>query len=807
MKFVYQTSINGTRQKEQAIVKQAAQKAGIDLELKSVTASVFFSSDVANPDTYGKFWADMQMYTTTMTAPDAERFMDQYTSAEISQKANKWRAATSAATSTPNTTSSSRRREPELDPVKRAAIYIKMNDMVVNDHVIIPLISRPRVRGGNLKLVTTLSGWDLDFSALQNWYRDRRRLTARGGGRLRRDADASPSGHRDRDERRTSCARWSRMCAPAACRGARSSPAWPGCGVSRAARLGDARCVGIAPAQTAPTVQADQARRRRDAAAAVLAGADAAEPALRDRREGPGRLAPVLRAAGALRRRRQPRGGARGRDPQPRQRRHRRRRPLDDAGSSRRASRWHDGKPFTADDVVFNWDLRHRPGDGGDRPSRSLRKTSRVEEDRRRHRPLRVPQAVAALVHRSVAAEGLLVPKHLFEAYAGARSREAPANLKPVGTGPYTLRRLHAGRPAARRDQPRLPPGRIGRTSTAIEIKGGGDATSAARAVLQTGEYDYAWNLQVEDDVLKRMEASGKGRCRRVPERQHRDDLAQPRRPVDRGRRRALEPRESRHPVLPDPAVREALALLLDRQSIQEFVYGRAGVATAELHQQPGALQQRRTSKAEFSIDQANAAARRGRLEAAAPTACARRTARSSSCCSRPRSTRCARRCRPSSSRPAQKAGIEVELKTVTAAVFFSSDVGNPDTYSKFLRRPGDVRRPPRPRPTPTASCSVRRRGRPRSKANKWQGLNIAGAGPTTNTTAVPRRRGELDPVKRAALFIAMNDLVVQRARRSSRSSIRPRDARRCARQLVGAAHRLGHWRSAALAELVPREA
>ena len=59
-----------------------------------------------------------------------------------------------------------------MDPVKRAAMYIKMNDMVVNDFVVIPLISRPRVRGGNLKLVTTLSGWDLDFSALQNWYRE-----------------------------------------------------------------------------------------------------------------------------------------------------------------------------------------------------------------------------------------------------------------------------------------------------------------------------------------------------------------------------------------------------------------------------------------------------------------------------------------------------------------------------------------------------------------------------------------------------------------------------------------------------------
>ena len=43
MKFVYQTSINGTRQKEQASVKQACQKAGIDPALKSWTPSVLFS--------------------------------------------------------------------------------------------------------------------------------------------------------------------------------------------------------------------------------------------------------------------------------------------------------------------------------------------------------------------------------------------------------------------------------------------------------------------------------------------------------------------------------------------------------------------------------------------------------------------------------------------------------------------------------------------------------------------------------------------------------------------------------------------
>ena len=78
LKFVYQTSINAPRQKTQAIVKQACQKAGIDVELKSVVGSVFFSSDTANPDTYSHFYCDAQMYNTTMTQPDPQFFMNQY---------------------------------------------------------------------------------------------------------------------------------------------------------------------------------------------------------------------------------------------------------------------------------------------------------------------------------------------------------------------------------------------------------------------------------------------------------------------------------------------------------------------------------------------------------------------------------------------------------------------------------------------------------------------------------------------------------------------------------------------------------
>ena len=140
-----------------------------------------------------------------------------------------------------------------------------------------------------------------------------------------------------------------------------------------------------------------------------------------------------------------------------------------------------------------------------------------------------------------------------------------------------------------------------------VELKGGGDATSAARAVLQTGEYDFAWNLQVEDEVLKRMEASRQGPRRRLrraaTSRSIQLNMADP---CDRGRRRARRARSRAIRSSATGAVREALALLLDRKSVQEFVYGRAGVATPNFLNNPARFNSPNI-KDEFSVDKANA--------------------------------------------------------------------------------------------------------------------------------------------------------------------------------------------------------
>ena len=113
-------------------------------------------------------------------------------------------------------------------------------------------------------------------------------------------------------------------------------------------------------------------------------------------------------------------------------------------------------------------------------------------------------------------------------------------------------------------------------------MKGGGDATSAARAVLQTGEFDFAWNLQVEDDILKRLEAGGKGRVVASPggapefvELNSTDPWTE----VEGERAHA----STRHPIWRHAEVRKAFGLLVDRASIQQFVYERLGVATATI--------------------------------------------------------------------------------------------------------------------------------------------------------------------------------------------------------------------------------
>src|SRR5262249_57279164 len=126
---------------------------------KVVTASVYFPSDIANPDTYAKFYTDLQMYTVTMTQPDPELFMKGFLSEEASSRENKWQGRNITRWRNKEYDDIHKAAQVELDPVKRAGMFIKLNVMVINDQVSIPLIARHAVQAQSSKLVAQMSGW------------------------------------------------------------------------------------------------------------------------------------------------------------------------------------------------------------------------------------------------------------------------------------------------------------------------------------------------------------------------------------------------------------------------------------------------------------------------------------------------------------------------------------------------------------------------------------------------------------------------------------------------------------------------
>ena len=106
-----------------------------------------------------------------------------------------------------------------------------------------------------------------------------------------------------------------------------------------------------------------------------------------------------------------------------------------------------------------------------------------------------------------------------------------------------------------------------------------GVTVSAARAVIQTGEYDFGWNIQVEDDVLLRLEKGGKGKTVYAVGGDTEFialNFTDPNTEVD-GERSSMK---TKHPLFSDPAVRKALSMLVDREAVKKVIYGRAGRVT-----------------------------------------------------------------------------------------------------------------------------------------------------------------------------------------------------------------------------------
>jgi peptide/nickel transport system substrate-binding protein len=417
---------------------------------------------------------------------------------------------------------------------------------------------------------------------------------------------------------------------------------------------------------------------------------------------------------------------------------------------------WHDGKPFTAADVVFNWEFVKDPKTA----ARTIGAYTDIEKiDVLDSHTVRLvfKKPVPFWANAFCGVNGMIIPKHLFEPYMGEKSREAPNNLKPVGTGAFKFVDFKPGD---------IVRGEINQSYhipnrpffDSIEMKGGGDAVSAARAVMQTGEYDYAWNMQVEDEILKRFEQGGRGKADIVTTGniEHiQCNQTDPWTEVD-GERSSVK---AKHPFLTDPAVRQALSMLVDRASVQEQIYGRTALTTANFLNAPAPFVSK-NNRWEFNVDKANqileaAGWKKGADGIRAKDGKKLKMVYQTSI-NAPR-----QKTQQIVKQACAKAGIEVEIKSVTASVFFSSDPANLDTYPHFatdLQMYTVTETVPDPQDfmlqfTPWEIAS---------KENKWQGRNITRWQSEEYGKLHKTAEAEVDPVKRAALFIQMNDMVIK---------------------------------------------
>ena len=172
------------------------------------------------------------------------------------------------------------------------------------------------------------------------------------------------------------------------------------------------------------------------------------------------------------------------------------------------------------------------------------------------------------------------------EAAQGCRTE----NLYPIGTGPYKITDFTVSGSGMEttsvltyeiNEHFRTPE----KLFPKVVIKGGGDAANVARAVLETEEADYGWNLQVDPQTLKTLEDGGKGTIEPAFAALVEHLVVNFTNPdLDLGDRRSewLEG-DNPHPFLTDPAVRKALSLAIDREHIAEQLYGPTGRATCNI--------------------------------------------------------------------------------------------------------------------------------------------------------------------------------------------------------------------------------
>ncbi len=169
---LYQTSTNAVRQDTQALIKQWWSEIGIDTELRNIDASVFFGGDPASPDTFQKFFADIEMYTNNFAGVDPQAYMANWLCDDVPSPASQWQGSNIQRFCDPAYDALVAEMATTAELEERGRLAREMNDMLIQSYSIIPLIHRGGVSAHANDIEGILmSDWDTELWNIMDWRR------------------------------------------------------------------------------------------------------------------------------------------------------------------------------------------------------------------------------------------------------------------------------------------------------------------------------------------------------------------------------------------------------------------------------------------------------------------------------------------------------------------------------------------------------------------------------------------------------------------------------------------------------------
>jgi peptide/nickel transport system substrate-binding protein len=344
---------------------------------------------------------------------------------------------------------------------------------------------------------------------------------------------------------------------------------------------------------------------------------------------------------------------------------------------------WSDGTPVTSADVKFTYEYCTAP-DGGCAQGAKYEGIASVE----------TPDDLTVVVKFAApkpypyqpftGGTAPILQKAQFEACMGAAAASCvEQNSKPIGTGPFIVTDFKVNDVVTLEANPNYrDPAKpaFGK----VTIKGGGDALAAASSVMETGEFDYAWNTQINPDQQKQMEAGGKGSfvnafgtlVERIE-----INMTDPSPALPEGERSTTK---HPHPIFSDPNVRKALSMAIDRQALVDIGYGGAGRPTCNLVPAPAYQASDNTECLTQDIEGAKALLAEAGWTDTDGDGIVDKDGKKFSILYQT-SVNAVRQDFQALIKGWWNAiGVEVELKSIDASVFFGGDAASPDTFQKF---------------------------------------------------------------------------------------------------------------------------